>query len=84
MMQANVLRYEPHTALFVENDDPLLFYRYIGDFANEKMRPGGSIYAEIHEDLSSEVNDLFAKKGFSKFELRKDMQGKDRMIRVTN
>jgi release factor glutamine methyltransferase len=82
-MRANVLQYEPHIALFVENDDPLIFYRAMADFAKVNMRPGGRIYAEIHEDLSNEVNQLFAMKGFNNIELKKDMQGKDRMIRVT-
>jgi release factor glutamine methyltransferase len=81
-MSANVLAYEPHLALFVGNEDPLLFYRAIADFARQKLKPHGSIYAEIHEELSSAVRQLFIKKGFSGIELKKDMQGKNRMIKV--
>jgi release factor glutamine methyltransferase len=79
-MQPNVLQYEPHLALFVENDDPLLFYNTIADFAQHKLLPGGAIYVEIHEDLGEATKDLFTNKGFANVELRKDMQGKDRMI----
>lgn len=81
-MQPKVLQYEPHIALFVENDDPLLFYNAIADFAKIKMKPDGKIYAEIQEELGKEVQQLFINKGFDKIELKKDMQGKDRMIRV--
>lgn len=81
-MQPNVLQYEPHLALFVENDDPLLFYKAIAGFAALKLLPGGSIYAEIHEDLGQATKELFVAKGFANVELKKDMQGKDRMIRA--
>jgi len=81
-MNQNVVQYEPHLALFVENDDPLLFYNTIARFAKEKMKAGGSIYVEIHEDLGIDVQQLFSDKGFGNIELRKDMQGKDRMVRV--
>jgi len=78
----NVLHHEPHLALFVENEDPLIFYSVIADFAKEKMRTGGNIFVEIHEKIGNEVQLLFAEKGFVSIELKKDMQGKDRMIRV--
>lgn len=83
-MRQNVLQYEPHLALFVENNDPLLFYRSIADFAKEKMQAGGSIYAEIHEELATETVQIFSENGFGNIEIKKDMQGKDRMIRVKN
>lgn len=79
-MRANVLQYEPHVALFVENNDPLIFYRAIADFAIEKLTSQGSIYVEIHENLAQEVQLVFEKRGFKKTEVKKDMQGKDRMI----
>jgi release factor glutamine methyltransferase len=82
-MAENVLQYEPHLALFVENDDPLLFYKAIAEFAQSKLLPGGSIFAEIHEDLGEAVRRLFITKGFASAELKKDMQGKDRMIKVS-
>jgi len=81
-MHKNVLDYEPHLALFVENDDPLLFYKAIADFALLKLQPGGAIYAEIHEDLGEYAKALFIDKGFSAVEIKKDMQGKDRIVKA--
>ena len=81
-MQSNVLQYEPHLALFVENEEPLIFYQAIAEFAKEKLNPGGSIFAEIHESLAGDVKVMFEKNKFSSIEVKKDMQGKDRMIRV--
>ena len=81
-MQPNVLEYEPHVALFVPNDDALLFYKAIAEFAQQKLQRGGSIYAEIHEDLGDQTKALFLSKGFTSVEIKKDMQGKDRMIRA--
>lgn len=81
-MQANVLQYEPHIALFVQDDDPLIFYRAIADYAEKNLLPGGAIYVEIHEDLAEDVQELFRAKGFTHIHLKKDMQGKDRMIRA--
>jgi release factor glutamine methyltransferase len=81
-MRENVLQHEPHLALFVENDDPLLFYRSIAQFARQKLLPGGRVYVEIHEDLGAATLQLFTGSGFTNAELKKDMQGKDRMIRA--
>lgn len=81
-MQPNVLEHEPHLALFVPDNDPLLFYNAIADFAQQKLLPGGCIFAEIHEDLGEQTKALFLSKGFASAELKKDMQGKDRMIKV--
>ncbi len=81
-MHKNVLEFEPHLALFVENDDPLLFYKAIAVFAETNLKPGGRIFLEIHESLGGQMEKVFLLKGFSKIEIRKDMQGKDRMIRV--
>lgn len=80
-MHKNVLDFEPHIALFVENDDPLLFYTAIAEFALRRKR-GVAVYAEIHEKLGSAVQQLFIAKGFSDVELRKDLQGKDRMLKA--
>ena len=82
-MQPNVLKYEPHVALFVPNNDALLFYKAIAEFAQQKLRSGGSIYAEIHEDLGEQTKALFLSKGFSSAEIKKDMQGKDRMVKAS-
>jgi release factor glutamine methyltransferase len=81
-MRENVLQYEPHIALFVEDNDPLIFYRAIADFATEKMVRGGNIFVEINEDMGKDVKELFVEKGFEHIEVKKDMQGKDRMARV--
>ncbi|GAB4092343.1 N5-glutamine methyltransferase family protein [Flaviaesturariibacter terrae] len=81
-MHGNVVRYEPHGALFVPDADPLLFYRALAHFAGKRLHAGGSIYLEIHENLAAPVEQLFRDKGFSSVEIRKDMQGKDRMVKV--
>ncbi|WEK35323.1 MAG: peptide chain release factor N(5)-glutamine methyltransferase [Candidatus Pseudobacter hemicellulosilyticus] len=80
-MQPNVLQYEPHTALFVENNDPLLFYRALAELGQQKLSAGGRLYVEIHEDLGPQTSQLFRDHNFREVELKKDMQGKDRMIR---
>ena len=81
-MHANVLNYEPHNALFVPDEDALIFYRAIATFAKKRLYPSGTIYLEIHEDLGKDVIALFDNAGY-KTELRKDMQGKERMVKVT-
>lgn len=78
-MHQNVLEYEPHTALFVPEDDPLLFYRHIADFSLKHLRPGGSLFLEINESLGLETCALLGQKGFET-ELKKDLRGKDRMV----
>ena len=82
-MRPNVLRYEPQVALFVENEDPLVFYRAIAEFAKEKLNAGGSIFAEIHETLAGDLQALFEKNNFNSIQVKKDMQGKDRMIKIS-
>jgi len=81
-MHRNVLEYEPHKALFVPDNDALLFYRAIAGFAEEHLKQGGALYLEIHEDLGTAVKNLFIEKGFPSVQVRKDMQGKERMVRV--
>lgn len=80
-MQQHVLVHEPHLALFVSNEDPLIFYRAIADFALSNLNRGGFLFFEINEVLGWEMLELLGSRGFSELELRKDMQGKDRMIR---
>lgn len=82
LMRANVLKHEPHTALFVADEEALLFYRAIADFAQTHLNKGGKLFFEIHESKGEEVVQMLQKKGFSKLELRKDMQGKDRMLKA--
>ena len=54
-MEKNVVEHEPSTALFVTDDDPLIFYKAIAEFGREKLNKGGSIYAEIHENLGEPI-----------------------------
>ncbi len=82
-MAANVLQYEPHLALFVEDTDPLLFYTAIADFATVHLVKNGIIYLEIHEEMAQAVINLYRQKGFVNIELKKDLQGRDRMIRIS-
>jgi release factor glutamine methyltransferase len=80
-MLPNVLQHEPHLALFVPDDDPLIFYRAIADFAIKHLDTNGSLYLEINENLGEETVQLLKQMGFKKIELRQDLNGKDRMIR---
>jgi len=82
-MMRNVTDYEPHVALFVADDNPLIFYETIADFAKEKLSVDGKIFVEMHEEQSSNVKKLFSFKGFSQIEIKKDMQGKERMLKAT-
>lgn len=79
-MAPHVVDAEPSLALFVPDTDPLVFYRALAGFAGKKLLPGGAIFVEIHEDLATDVLDLFRTAGFQQLTLRKDMQGRDRMI----
>jgi len=81
-MHNNVLVYEPHLALFVRDENPLVFYKAIADFARTNLKPNGQLYLEINEYLGNETIEMLAAKGFIDIELRKDMQGKDRMIKA--
>lgn len=78
-MQPNVLNYEPHTALFAPDNDPLIFYKAIASFGKKHLRQPGNIYCEIHESLGNSVKEIFSSGGYTT-ELKKDMQQKDRMI----
>lgn len=82
-MQKNVLDYEPHLALFVDNDDPLLFYKAITDKAIKNLNPEGKIYFEINEKYGFEIKELLEKKGFKNVELIKDINDKNRILRGT-
>lgn len=80
LMGKNVLNFEPEMALFVEDEDPLLFYRQIAKNGLSSLKSGGRIFYEIHENFGSEVVDLLKSIGFVNIELRKDLQGRDRMV----
>jgi release factor glutamine methyltransferase len=80
-MQQNVLAYEPASALFVKDEDPLLFYRKIAAFAKIHLTPRGNLYLEINEYLSKKLTAMLKSMGFKQVEVRKDLFGKDRMIK---
>jgi len=82
-MHANVTHFEPHSALFVPEDDPLIFYKAIADFALNNLSENGLLFLEINESLGNETVDLLQAKGFTDIELRKDMSGRDRMVKGT-
>jgi release factor glutamine methyltransferase len=82
-MEAHVVEYEPSTALFVPDGDALVFYRALGEFVRDYAEPGGGLLVEIHEDRGPAVGDLLTGLGARNVELRKDLQGKDRMIKAT-
>ena len=82
LMPQNVKRFEPHLALFVEDDDPLIFYRMIADFALEKLEKGGFLFFETNEFNALEVLSMLENKSFTNVVLEKDIDGKNRMIRA--
>ncbi|MER3319022.1 MAG: peptide chain release factor N(5)-glutamine methyltransferase [Allomuricauda sp.] len=81
-IQKNVKDFEPEMALFVPDEDPLLFYRAIIDFAENHMSEKGKLYFEINQYLGEETKALFKARNFSEIELRKDMFGNDRMLKA--
>jgi release factor glutamine methyltransferase len=83
-MAENVLNFEPEISLFVENDNPILFYEAIVKYAKSNLSENGILFFEIHPDFSAEISDLLNLKGFINIELRKDLQGKNRMIKAQN
>jgi release factor glutamine methyltransferase len=83
LMHANVTDFEPHTALFVPQDDPLLFYKSIADLAAKKLIKGGLLFFEINESYGEETAVMLEEKQFKQVELRKDLSGRDRMIKAS-
>lgn len=81
-MERNVLEWEPHTALFVPDDDPLRFYHAIARFARQALSPGGTLYFEINRAYGAAVVRLLEGMGYVEVELRKDLSGNDRMIKA--
>ena len=79
-MHINVLSHEPHTALFVPEDDPLLFYRHIVAYAQTHLKPDGAVFMEINQRFGAETCQLIEQQSTLIPILRKDMQGNDRMI----
>lgn len=81
-LKKNVSAFEPHLALFVPDNKPLLFYEKIAAFGKNNLLPRGKIYLETHEDYANDVAGLF-RKDYETVMLKKDMYGKERMILVT-
>ena len=82
-MRENVLAWEPVTALFVPDEDPLLFYRRLAEIGGELLRPGGCLYLEINEALGPETAALLEQHGFADVRVLPDMFGKPRVVRGT-
>ena len=80
-MHERVIAFEPHLALFVADDSALLFFEKLCDFSMKHLKSGGSLFVEINENLGQEIVNLFQTKGFNSIEIKKDLQGKDRMVR---
>jgi len=81
-MSANVLNHEPHLALFVKDDDALLFYRKITEISESVLKPNGQLYFEINENLGERTKELLANNSFNNIELKMDIFDKDRMIKA--
>jgi release factor glutamine methyltransferase len=82
LMEKNVVGFEPHLALFVPDKDPLVFYRTIARLASFHLEPHGSLYFEINERMGELTAELLRENGFNEILTRKDLQGKERMIRA--
>ena len=83
LMRANVTKYEPETALFVPDSDPLLFYRAIAQTSKRLLKKEGKLYFEIYESLAKEMIAMLEIEGYSDIILREDFRGKPRMICAT-
>jgi release factor glutamine methyltransferase len=82
LMKANVLDYEPDLALFVSNENPLLFYNAIADAGLKLLKPGGQLWFEINEHFGKETCEMLIKKGYQSVSLFKDFHEKDRMVKA--
>ena len=81
-MSPRILQYEPHSALFVTNQDPLQFYKAIASFSTTHLKPKGSVFVEVNQQFAPETKTLFDEAGWDT-ELRKDMYGNERMLKAT-
>jgi len=82
-MQPNVLQYEPPAALFVPDNDALVFYKAIADFGKQHLNKNGAIYMEVHENYAMELAQFFQSNSYLT-EIKKDMQGKERMLKASH
>lgn len=81
-MDRNVLEYEPGLALFVDDADPLVFYKAVANFCRKHLTPSGACYVEINERFGEATRAVFAERGFGQIQVYKDIHGKDRSIRA--
>lgn len=82
-MDRNVLDYEPDLALFVDDADPLIFYKAVANFAATHLTAGGACYVEINERFGDATRQVFSERGFSTVQIYKDIHGKDRSVRAS-
>jgi release factor glutamine methyltransferase len=82
-MSKHVLQYEPQKALFVPDEDALLFYKKIADFSLQHLKPNGAVYVEINQQLGKETAEIFIERGFKNVEWKKDMSGNERFVKAT-
>ncbi len=82
-IRKNVLYHEPREALFVEDDDPLIFYRSIFEFAKAFLNKNGKLYLEINENMSESLREQAKAARMTVHEIRKDLRGKDRMVKLS-
>jgi release factor glutamine methyltransferase len=80
LMRANVLEHEPHLALFVSDDDPLVFYRAVARWASALLSPDGTGLVEINEALGPETAQVYLDAGFGSTEVLQDFSGRDRFV----
>ncbi len=80
LMHDNVLKFEPHAALFVPDEDPIRFYKALASLAKERLKTGGKMYVEINEAHGDLCSAFLHNNGFKNIEIKKDINGKDRMI----
>lgn len=81
-MAQHVLDFEPEMALFVSDDNPLIFYQQIAEFALKKLALNGALYVELNENLAEDTKALLNRIGFTNLELRQDLQGRNRMLKA--
>ena len=79
-MHRNVVDFEPHLALFVPDEDPLVFYRVIGEKGKRLLKKGGRLYFEIYEKAAKDIRSLLEKQGYDRVTVHSDLNGKERMI----
>lgn len=83
IMRRNVLDFEPELALFVDNEQPIIFYHTIALFAKKHLKPNGYLFFEIHAFFGQAIIEMLIQEGFKNIEMEKDLSGRDRMIRCT-